>query len=172
MFKTLLWTFVLDNRRPTQNQGSSASSTQMTRQTPCAQRTVDSMTQQLQDMQLYQLSENLHQQTQGKTIQENLDCLGQYSDQGAFNHQKLNQELNNLEQAYKDLREKLDTARALFIYQAMLPCPIVTMDTLQGILKGADTISKMNLLAVLTLHMNTMAQQFKRSRMLKQMESQ
>ena len=130
------------------------------------------MTQQLQDMQLYQLSENLHQCTQGKTIQENLDCLGQYSDQGAFNHQKLNQELNNLEQAYKDLREKLDTARALFIYQAMLPGPIVTMDTHQGILKGADTISKMNLLAVLTLHMNTMAQEFKRSKMLKQMESQ
>ena len=47
-----------------------------------------------------------------------------------MNHQKLNQELNNLEQAYKDLKEKLDTARALFTYQAMLPGPVVTMDTL------------------------------------------
>ena len=43
------------------------------------------MTQQLQGMQLYQLSEQLHQQTQGKSIQENLD------------NQKLNHELNNLE---------------------------------------------------------------------------
>ena len=129
------------------------------------------MTQQLQDMQLYQQSKNQHQQTQGKIIQDNLGCLGQYSDQGAFNHQKLNQELNNLEQAYKDLREKLDTARALFTYQAMLPGPIVTMDILQGIPKGSDTISKMNLWVVLTLHMNSIAKEFKRSRVLKQMES-
>ena len=89
-----------------------------------------------------------------------------------FNHQKLNQELNNLELAYKDLKEKLETARALFTYQAMLPGPIVTMDTLQGIPKGSDTISKMNLWAVLTLHMNSIAQEFKRSRVLKHMESQ
>ena len=61
--------FVLD-RRPTQNQRSS---TQMHRQTPCA---VDNMTQQLEDMQLYQLSEHLHQQTQGKTVQEDLSCVG------------------------------------------------------------------------------------------------
>ena len=46
----------------------------MHRQTPCA---VDNMTQQLQDMQLYQLSEHLHQQTQGKVIQEDLSCVGQ-----------------------------------------------------------------------------------------------
>ena len=156
--------FVLD-RRPTQNQRSS---TQMHRQTPCA---VDNMTQQLQDMQLYQLSEHLHQQTQGKTVQEDLSCVGQYLDQGALNHQKLNHELNNLEQAYKDLKGKLDTARALFTYQAMLPGPILTMDTLQGILRGSNTISKMNLWAVLTLHMNSIAQEFKRSRVLKQMES-
>ena len=160
--------FVLD-RRPTQSQRSS---TQMHRQTPCTQGTVDNMTQQLQGMQLYHLSEQLHQQTQGKSIQENLDCLGQYTDHGAINHQKLNHELNNLEQAYKDLREKLDTARALFTYQAMLPGPIVTMDTLQGIPKGTDTISKMNLWTVLTLHMNSIAQEFKRSRVLKHMESQ
>ena len=44
----------------------------MPRQTPCAQRTVDNMTQQLQDMHLYQLSENQHQQKQGRIIQENL----------------------------------------------------------------------------------------------------
>ena len=130
------------------------------------------MTQQLQDMQLYQLSENLHQQTQGKTVQEDLNCLGQHSNQVGFNHQKLNQELNNLELAYKDLKEKLETARALFTYQAMLPGPIVTMDTLQGIPKGSDTISKMNLWVVLTLHMNSIAQEFKRSRVLKHMESQ
>ena len=160
--------FVLD-RRPTQSQRSS---TQMHRQTPCTQGTVDNMTQQLQGMQLYQLSEQLHQQTQGKSIQENLDCLGQYLDHGAINHQKLNHELNNLEQAYKDLKGKLDTARALFTYQAMLPGPIVTMDTLQGIPKGTDTTSKMNLWAVLTLHMNSIAQEFKRSRVLKHMESQ
>ena len=49
----------------------------------------------------------------------------------------------------------------------MLPGPIVTMDTLQGIPKGTDTISKMNLWAVLTLHMNSIAQEFKRSRVLK-----
>ena len=123
-------------------------------------------------MQPYQFSEDLHQQTRGKNIKENLG-LGQYSDPGAvMNHQKLNQELNNLEQAYKDLKEKLDTARALFTYQAMLPGPIVTMDTLQGIPKGSDTISKMNLWTVLTLHMNSIAQEFKRSRVLKQMESQ
>ena len=159
--------FVLD-RRPTQDQRSC---TQMHRQAPCAQKAVDNMTQQVQSMQLYHLSEQLHQQTQGNSIQENLDCLGQYSDQGAINHQKLNHELNNLEQAYKDLKEKLDTARALFTYQAMLPGPIVTMDTLQGIPKGSDTISKMNLWAVLTLHMNSIAQEFKRSRVLKHMES-
>ena len=58
----------------------------MRRQTPCVQRTVDNMTQQLKDIKLYQLSENLHQQIQGKTIQENLGCLGQYPDQGAINH--------------------------------------------------------------------------------------
>ena len=144
----------------------------MPRQTSCAQRTVDSMTQQLQDMQLYQLSENLHQQAQGKTVQEGLDCLGQYSDPRVINQQKLNQELNNLEQAYKDIKEKLETARPLFTYQAMLPGPLVTMDTLQGIAKGSDTISKMNLWAALTLHMNSIAQEFKRSRVLKQMESQ
>ena len=142
----------------------------MPRQTPCG--AVDNMTQQLQDMQLYQLSEGLHQQAQGRTIQENLECLGQYSDQRVTNHQKLNQELNNLEQAYKDLKGKLETARALFTYQAMLPGPLVTMDTLQGIPKGSDTISKMNLWAALTLHMNSIAQEFKRSRVLKQMESQ
>ena len=45
------------------------------------------------------------------------------------------------------------------------------MDTLQGIPKGTDTISKMNFWAVLTLHMNSIAQKFKRSRVLKQMES-
>ena len=54
------------------------------------------MTQQLQDMQLYQLSESLHQATQGNTIQENLDCLGQYPDRGVIHYPKLNQELNNL----------------------------------------------------------------------------
>ena len=96
---------------------------------------------------------SLHQQAQRRTIQENLECLGQYSDQRVTNHQKLNQELNNLEQAYKDLKGKLETARALFTYQAMLPGPLITMDTLQGIPKGSDAISKMNLWAALTLHM-------------------
>ena len=63
--------------------------------------------------------------------------LGQYSDQGAvMNHLKLNQKLNNLEQAYKELKQKLDTSRALFTYQAMLTGPVVTMDTLEGIPKG------------------------------------
>ena len=61
----------------------------MPRQTP--QGTVDSVTQQLQGMQLYQFSDELHQQRKGKTIQENLNS-GQYSDQGAvMNHQKLYQ---------------------------------------------------------------------------------
>ena len=133
MSERLLWTFVLDNRRTAQN--SQGPSSQMPRQT--SQGTVDSVTQWLQGMQLYQFSEDLHQQTRGKTIQENLG-LGQYTDPGAvMNHQKLNQELNNLEQAYKDLKEKLDTARALFTYEAMLSGPIVTMDTLQGIPKTA-----------------------------------
>ena len=164
----MLWIFVLDNRRTDQN--SQRPLLHLPRQTP--QVTVDSVTQQLQGIQLYQFSDDLHQQSKGKTIQENLN-LGQYSNQEiVMNHQKLNQELNNLEQAYKDLREKLGTARALFTYQAMLPGPVVTMDTLQGIPKGTDTISKMNLWAVLTLHMNTIAQEFKRSRVLKQMESQ
>ena len=168
MSKRVLWIFALDNRRTVQN--SQRPPPQMPRQTP--QGTIDNVTQQLQGMQLYQFSDELHQQSKGKTIQENLN-LGQYSDQGAvMNHQKLNQELNNLEQAYKDLKEKLDTARALFTYQAMLPGPVVTMDTLQGIPKGADTISKMNMWAVLTLHLNSIAQEFKRSRVLKQMESQ
>ena len=54
----------------------------------------------------------------------------------------------------------------------MLPGPIVTMDTIQRIPKGSDTISKMNLWAALTLHINSIAQEFKRSRVLKQMESQ
>ena len=49
--------FVLD-RRPTQSQQAS---TQMHRQTSCTQGTVDNITQQLQGMQLYQLSEQLHQ---------------------------------------------------------------------------------------------------------------
>ena len=88
------------------------------------------MIQQLQNMQLYQHTEHLHQQTTGKTIENNLHSLDQYSDQEGINHQKLNQELNNLEQAYKDLKEKLDTARALYTYQAMLPGTIMTIDTL------------------------------------------
>ena len=168
MSKRVLWIFVLDNRRTVQN--SQRPPPQMPKQMP--QGTIDNVTQQLQGMQLYQFSDELHQQSKGKTIQENLN-LGQYSDQGAvMNHQKLNQELNNLEQAYKDLKEKLDTARALFTYQAMLPGNVVTMDTLQGIPKGADTISKMNMWAVLTLHLNSITQGFKRSRVLKQMESQ
>ena len=128
MSKRVLWIFVLDNRRTVQN--SQRPPPQMPRQTP--QGTIDNVTQQLQGMQLYQFSDELHQQSKGKTIQENLN-LGQYSDQGAvMNHQKLNQELNNLEQAYKDLKEKLDTARALFTYQVMLPGSVVTMDMLQG----------------------------------------
>ena len=88
MFKRVLWIFVLDNRRKVQN--SQRPPPQMPRQTP--QGTIDNVTQQLQGMQLYQFSDELHQQSKGKTIQENLS-LGQYSDQGAvMNHQKLNQE--------------------------------------------------------------------------------
>ena len=150
-------------------QNNQGSSNQIPRQ---ASGAVDNMTQQLQNMQLYQHTEHLHQQTTGKTIQNNLCSLGQYSGQEGINHQKLNQELNNLEQAYKDLKEKLDTERALYTYQAMLPGLIVTMDTLQGIPRGTDTIIKMNLWTVLTLHINSIAQEFKRSRVLKQMEGQ
>ena len=128
MSKRVLWIFVLDNRRTVQN--SQRAPPQMPRQTP--QGTKDNVTQQLQGMQLYQFSDELHQQSIGKSIQENLN-LDQYSDQGAvMNHQKFNQELNNLEQAYKDLKEKLDTARALFTYQAMLPSPLVIMDYPSG----------------------------------------
>ena len=87
----MLWIFVLDNRRTDQN--SQRPLPHMLRQTP--QGTVDSVTQQLQDMQLYQFSDDSHQQSKGKIIQENLN-LGQYSDQETvMNHQKLNQELNN-----------------------------------------------------------------------------
>ena len=56
MSKRVLWIFVLDNRRRVQN--SQRARPQMPRQT--LQGTIDNVTQQLQGMQLYQFSDELH----------------------------------------------------------------------------------------------------------------
>ena len=88
---------------------------------------------QMQGMQLYQQTGLMYQETQGKFIQQNLQHLGQFSEPNGFNLQKLSQELNNVEIAHKDIKVKLETARAMCSYLALLPGPIMTISTLTGI---------------------------------------
>ena len=132
---------------------------------------MDSVTAQIQGMQLYQQTELMFQETQGKYIQQNLGQLGQYSGPAGINLQKLSQELSNVEIAHKDVRMKLETARAMCSYLAMLPGPIATINTLKGIPHGSTAISRMNVWNALTLHLNTLAVETKRSRIMSELEN-
>ena len=53
----------------------------------------------------------------------------------------------------------------------MLPGPLMTMNTLKGIPQGSNAITRMNLWNALTLHLNTVAQETKRSRMMNELEN-
>ena len=66
---------------------------------------------------------------------------------------------------------KLETARAMCSFLAMLPGPIVTINTLKGIPKGSNTISRMNVWNAVTLHLNTLAVETKRSRIMSELEN-
>ena len=120
-------------------------------------------------MQLYQQTELMFQETQGRYIQPNLEHLGQYSGPAGINLQKLSQELNNVEIAHKDIKTKLETARAMCSYLAMLPGPIATINTLKGIPHGSNAIARMNVWNALTLHLNTLAVETKRSRIMSEL---
>ena len=113
----------------------------------------------------------MYQETQGKYIQQNLQHLGQFSEPDRFNLQKLSQELNNVEIAHQDIKVKLETARAMCSYLALLPGPITTISTLKGIPQGSDAISKMNMWNAMTLHLNTLAHETKRSRIMHELEN-
>ena len=57
----------------------------------------------MQGMQLYQQTELLFRESQGKYVQQNLEQLGQYSAPTGINLHKLSQELSNVEQHTKML---------------------------------------------------------------------
>ena len=132
---------------------------------------MDSVAAQIQGMQLYQQTELMFQESQGKYIQQNLEQLGQYSEPAGINLQKLSQELSYVETAHKDVKRKLETARAMCSYLAMLPGPMATLNTLKGIPQGSNAISKMNVWNALTLHLNTLAQEVKRNRIMSELEN-
>ena len=132
---------------------------------------MDSVAAQIQGMQLYQQTELMFQETQGKYIQQNLEQLGQYSGSTGIKLQKLSQELSNVEIVHKDVKMKLETARAMCSYLAMLPGPIATINTLKGIPHGSNAISRMNVWNALTLHLNTLAVETKRSRIMSELEN-
>ena len=77
---------------------------------------MDSVAAQMQGMQLYHQTELMYQNSQGKTIQPYLELLGQYSESSGINMKKLTQELNNVELAQKEMKNKLETARAMCSY--------------------------------------------------------
>ena len=122
-------------------------------------------------MQLYQQTELMFQETRGKHIQPNLEYLGQYSEPAGINLQKLSQELNNVEIAHKDVKMKLETARAMCSYLAMLPGTMATINILKGIPHGSNAISRMNVWNALTLHLNTLAVEIQRSRIMSELEN-
>ena len=132
---------------------------------------MDTVAAQMQGMQLYQQTELLFQGTQGKYVQQSLEQLGQYSEPTGINLQKLSQELSNVEIAHKDIKIKLETARAMCSYLAMMPGPMVTMNTLKGVPQGSNTISRMNVWHAITLHLNTIAEETRRSRIMKELEN-
>ena len=132
---------------------------------------MDSVAAQIQGMQLYQQTELMFQETQGKYIQQNLEQLGQYSEPTGINLQKLSQELSNVEIAHKDVKMKLETAGAMCSYLAMLPGPIATINTLKGIPQGSNAIARMNVWNALTLHLNTLVVEIKRSRIMSELEN-
>ena len=112
-------------------------------------------------MQLYQQTELMFQESQGKYIQQNLGQLGHYSEPTGIKLQKLSQELSNVELAHKDVKMKLETARAMCSYLTMMPGPIVTVNNLKGIPQGSNAIARMNVWNALTLHLNTLAMEIK-----------
>ena len=122
-------------------------------------------------MQLYQQTELMFQESQGKYIQQNLGQLGQYSEPTGINLQKLSQELSNVELAHKDVKVKLETARAMCSYLAMMPGPMVTVNNLKGIPQGSNAVARMNVWNALTLHLNTLAMEIKRSRIMSELEN-
>ena len=132
---------------------------------------MDSVAAQIQGMQLYQQTELMFQEAQGKYIQQNLDQLGQYSGPTGINLQKLSQELSNVEVAHKSVKMKLETARAMCSYLAMLPGPIATINTLKGIPHGSNAVARMNVWNALTLHLNTLAVEIRRSRIMSELEN-
>ena len=132
---------------------------------------MDTVAAQMQGMQLYQQTELLFQGTQGKYVQQSLEQLGQYSEPTGINLQKLSQELSNVEIAHKDVKVKLETARAICSYLAMIPGPMVTMNTLKGVPQGSNTISRMNVWNAVALHLNTIAEETRRSRIMKELEN-
>ena len=132
---------------------------------------MDSVAAQIQGMQLYQQTELMFQGSQGKYIQQNLEQLGQYSEPVGINLQKLSQELSNVEIAHRDVKMKLETARAMCSYLSMMPGPIATINTLKGIPQGSNAIARMNVWNALTLHLNTLAMETKRSRIMSELEN-
>ena len=132
---------------------------------------MDSVAAQIQGMQLYQQTELMFQESQGKYIQQNLGQLGQYSEPTGINLQKLSQELSNVELAHKDVKMKLETARAMCSYLTMMPGPLVTVNNLKGIPQGSNAIARMNVWNALTLHLNTLAMEIKRSRIMSELEN-
>ena len=88
-----------------------------------------------------------------------------------INLQKLTQELSNIELAHKEVKARLETARALCSHLVMIQGPLVTVNTLKGIPVASNVISKMNIWSAMTLHLNTLAQETKRSRIMKELES-
>ena len=158
MFNTVL------ERRPV-DRGTYGASPRQPPSSP-AQLNVDKMSVQMQEMQLCH-----SQETQGKVITQNLEHFGQCIDPSGINLQKLSQELNNVEIAYREIKAKLETARALCSYLAMMPGPIVTINTLKGIPTGTNAISRMNLWTALTLHLNTITQEAKRSKIMRELEN-
>ena len=56
-------------------------------------------------------------------------------------------------------------------YLAMLPGPIMTISTLKGIPQGSNAMSKMNMWYAMTLHLNTLAQETRRSRIMHELEN-
>ena len=120
---------------------------------------------------MYQQTELMFQEAQGKYIQQNLEQLGQYSGPTGINLQKLSQELSNVEVAHKSAKIKLETARAMCSYLAMLPGPIATINTLKGIPHASNAVARMNVWNALTLHLNTLAVEIRRSRIMSELEN-
>ena len=133
----------------------------------------DPLSQQMGSMTLFNETEAIMERRSGRMIQDNLSNLGQFGNYSVpidRNYEKLIQELDNLEKAHQAIKQKQVTLKALYQYASMLPGPPLTLPTLEQY-QVEGSLSRLNIWAALTVHLNTIASMYKQGRILKEMEN-